>query len=168
MTCDYKRCTECKKDFPATPKFFFRQNVRYLKSKCRICVTALRRKNGRYHAAHSKRDRVRVIERMFWWGRDHRLGVTRADYECACAFQDHKCALCRTKLPERDCVDHDHKTGLVRGILCYGCNTHFEREGSSASKLTLVRRYLSRPYVWELALAVCAPRPPENPAQKSG
>lgn len=168
MTCDYKRCTECKKDFPATPEFFFRQNVRYLKSKCRVCVTALRRKKwallrGAFKARSRACDRAYVLV-----GRDHRLGVTRADYECVRAFQDHKCALCRTKLPERDCVDHDHKTGLVRGILCYGCNTHFEREGSSASKLTLVRRYLSRPYVWELALAVCAPRPPENPAQKSG
>jgi hypothetical protein len=31
------------------------------------------------------------------------------------------CAICK-KEPKRACVDHDHKTGKVRGILCHQCN----------------------------------------------
>lgn len=38
--------------------------------------------------------------------------------------QDHRCAICLEKLGEsRDThVDHDHKTGKIRQILCRGCN----------------------------------------------
>ena len=40
------------------------------------------------------------------------------------ASQDHKCLICGTPLQEkRRCIDHNHKTGEVRGILCVRCNT---------------------------------------------
>ena len=41
--------------------------------------------------------------------------------------QDHKCAICSKSLIEtKRCIDHDHKTGKVRGILCYSCNVGLE------------------------------------------
>jgi len=37
--------------------------------------------------------------------------------------QDGKCPLCSRGLTvEAGCMDHDHATGRVRGILCRGCN----------------------------------------------
>ena len=39
-----------------------------------------------------------------------------------------KCEVCDVelvegnKLPNRRCMDHDHKTGLFRNVLCHGCN----------------------------------------------
>ena len=35
--------------------------------------------------------------------------------------QDNLCKLCNHEL-DSPCLDHDHKTGLVRGVLCRGCN----------------------------------------------
>jgi len=38
--------------------------------------------------------------------------------------QEGLCALCFESLEgRRACIDHDHKTGKVREILCSGCNT---------------------------------------------
>jgi len=38
--------------------------------------------------------------------------------------QEEKCALCKTDTPNARgwTTDHDHETGLVRGILCHTCN----------------------------------------------
>ncbi len=40
--------------------------------------------------------------------------------------QDGKCALCPLDLrrhPEEMCLDHDHVTGMIRGVLCRNCNS---------------------------------------------
>lgn len=51
-------------------------------------------------------------------------GITKADYEALYEFQGGLCALCRraTGKSKRLSVDHDHKTGEVRGLLCGTCN----------------------------------------------
>jgi len=36
--------------------------------------------------------------------------------------QDYKCAIC-LKRKKKLHVDHNHKTGKVRGLLCFTCNT---------------------------------------------
>lgn len=51
--------------------------------------------------------------------------------------QDNKCAICKinfsvTKKSLKPHIDHNHKTGVVRGLLCQTCNIglgHIEREG---------------------------------------
>jgi len=55
--------------------------------------------------------------------RASQLGVTPADYEVMLAGQDGHCALCpSTPKTRRLHVDHNHRTGVVRGLLCFGCN----------------------------------------------
>ncbi|NNH56932.1 hypothetical protein HLI01_08940 [Rhizobium laguerreae] len=50
-----------------------------------------------------------------------RYGLTPESYDVLFASQDGKCAICQ-KVPARPCVDHNHVTGQVRGILCHFCN----------------------------------------------
>ena len=55
-----------------------------------------------------------------------RYGITMDDYANMLADQDGVCAICGYA-PSSDkkalMVDHDHKTGNIRGLLCIHCNT---------------------------------------------
>lgn len=55
-------------------------------------------------------------------------GITVKDYERMLAEQDGLCAICLTTPDQQKrrkylCVDHDHETGEVRGLLCGPCNS---------------------------------------------
>lgn len=48
-------------------------------------------------------------------------GLTLGDYEAMYAAQSGRCAICDMEY-ESLVVDHDHKTGAVRALLCITCN----------------------------------------------
>lgn len=57
--------------------------------------------------------------------RAKRLGVGDAEYEVMLLEQGGVCAICGNPPKEggrRLHVDHDHRTGKVRGLLCFRCN----------------------------------------------
>lgn len=50
-------------------------------------------------------------------------GLTVEQYDDMLAAQGGVCAICsRPPGKTRLHVDHDHKTGIVRGLLCFSCN----------------------------------------------
>jgi recombination endonuclease VII len=55
------------------------------------------------------------------WELQHRYGMNSVEYAQKIADQDGQCLICRLQ-SERLVVDHDHKTGQVRGLLCVSCN----------------------------------------------
>jgi hypothetical protein len=69
-----------------------------------------------------------------------RYGITTLEYDSMSASQSHKCKICEkeTKLV----VDHDHKTGIVRGLLCHHCNTMLGLAKDSLQTLQGAIRYL--------------------------
>lgn len=55
----------------------------------------------------------------------HRLTKRQADElrRSLIAAQDNRCALCEDTLEGKTaCLDHDHRTGLIRSVLCLNCN----------------------------------------------
>jgi hypothetical protein len=48
--------------------------------------------------------------------------LTPEDYTVIEAFQGGVCAACGRRETRRLAVDHDHKTGKIRGLLCWVCN----------------------------------------------
>lgn len=54
-------------------------------------------------------------------------GITLEQYDEMILAQENKCAICGTSSPggpgKRLCVDHNHITGQIRGLLCQKCNT---------------------------------------------
>lgn len=54
--------------------------------------------------------------------RKYYYGISDKEYQRMLFNQKGICSICERKL-DPPCVDHDHKTGKVRGLLCGKCNT---------------------------------------------
>lgn len=76
----------------------------------------------------------------------HLYGITLADYELMLEAQGGVCAICGSDTPGRNhkffCVDHNHHTGNVRGLLCNDCNVGIGRLGDTSEKIRRVLSYL--------------------------
>lgn len=70
-------------------------------------------------------------------------GITLEEFEDLFAAQEYKCAICKTE-PKKPCVDHDHRTGKVRGVLCSGCNSALGALGDNLSGLLRAVEYLAK------------------------
>ena len=52
----------------------------------------------------------------------HLYGTTLDEYNQMLSDQGHVCAICKKSKRYNLCVDHDHTTKVIRGLLCHGCN----------------------------------------------
>lgn len=77
-------------------------------------------------------------------GRVRQYGGKNEDYQKLLARQDNCCAGCREPFQEGDRrhLDHDHTSGLIRGILHHGCNTALGLTGESPARLRALAHYL--------------------------
>ena len=55
--------------------------------------------------------------------RKRKYGMSKADFDNLYELQKGACQICGGNLNHSLNVDHDHKTGRVRGLLCSYCNT---------------------------------------------
>ena len=112
-----KQCKGCYKVHPIN--HYGKQSVATgkLKSRCKDCN---RESLYAWRLAHP--DRFRKVG----WAYELRklYGITVADYEQMLLNQGGVCAICG-KINTRQlklAVDHNHKTGKIRGLLCDRCN----------------------------------------------
>jgi hypothetical protein len=90
--------------------------LRYKSSRrCVICTNEL----NKYRYAtipqqkRQRQDHVRALK----------YGCTPEQYDALFEKQEGKCACCdRDNSPHALCVDHNHRTGAIRGLLCHRCN----------------------------------------------
>lgn len=115
-------CTICKDtNKPRISEFFSsdRSVKNGLKAVCRTCLSAKHKKWAATPAAKSS-VRSRQIKSSY--------GLSADDYDRLFRDQCGRCAICMrtedssTKKRRILHVDHDHMTGLVRGLLCNTCN----------------------------------------------
>lgn len=73
-------------------------------------------------------------------------GITLAAYEDILDRQGGKCAICDKAPAERRLViDHDHRTGAIRGLLCASCNVGVGMFRDHVGLLRKAIDYLSKP-----------------------
>lgn len=112
-TCGSKECTSAQ---------YRDERICVLKGKvkkhqdliCALCENSFERRS-----ANHKRYCTECVPDQIWRGRAQRYGIGKKQWDLLLKNQNGKCALCE-KIPE--VVDHCHKRGVVRGLLCNSCN----------------------------------------------
>jgi hypothetical protein len=59
-------------------------------------------------------------------------------------LQDFSCSICRRSLPKPN-IDHSHKTGTARGLLCFRCNFGLGWFDDNIESMIRAAEYLSSP-----------------------
>lgn len=137
MKSEHKICLICEKEFPATLEFFHRNRSNknglntYCKRCANKCVSVYQKEHlEQVHAykliwTHKNKDKTRNHYLK------NRFGIDSGWYDAALAAQKGVCAICGKPETAPDnkhggakrlAVDHNHKTGKVRGLLCMKCN----------------------------------------------
>jgi hypothetical protein len=117
-----KRCPDCGEIKSVTEfgKDRTRGDGRY--PYCKTCRNARDKINGAKYRATEKGKQVNANANL-----KNKYGITLADYDEMFEAQGGVCAICgkpqQSHNGRRLDVDHDHKTGKVRGLLCNKCNT---------------------------------------------
>jgi hypothetical protein len=137
-------CHECEKawirDYHKSPqgkekqKEWIGQNKEKIEEYKRVYRndTVRRERSKAYH-------RARFLRESF--------NMTVDDYMVMFQEQDGKCAICGSETISNGnrknfCVDHDHATGRVRGLLCHNCNVSVGLMKDSPSLLRKAATYL--------------------------
>lgn len=71
-----------------------------------------------------------------------KYGVSLKEYDRLFALQEGKCGICEKTQERAFDVDHDHKTGRVRGLLCTSCNRMLGHAGDNPGHLARGIAYL--------------------------
>lgn len=79
------------------------------------------------------------------WFLKNLYGIGISEYNLMYENQNGRCAICNThqsELKKSLCVDHDHETGKIRGLLCSDCNTSLGLAKENVEILHKMIRYL--------------------------
>ncbi len=131
-------CSRCGVEKPLSEFHSCTNLVSGVNPACKVCENERRRKWRNEHAdqiktrqPHYRRtyksrhpERQRASERR--QSLKKKFGISIEQYDKMLELQAFGCAICRAvsdKSGRRLAVDHDHKTGRLRGLLCTNCNT---------------------------------------------
>lgn len=144
-------CERCGVRFKAGRKQYLCDECSVEWGRCGLCAKILSAeafppnaamkfgRQGDCYVCYRKRLRGYHLKKHF--------GVTPEVYELLLNLQNSACAICLKKPRTRLlAIDHDHKTGQIRGLLCTRCN--HKLLGASNEDPAILRRaadYLERP-----------------------
>jgi len=160
-----KRCSKCGVE-QSPDQFYKAKGTRDgLRGDCKICFSKRARAN---YLANSEReiarvkqwqqanpDRVRAAQRKRRsqpgskladraWHLKRKYGMTLKQYDDLLTAQEGRCAICEEP-PRADVslhIDHDHNTGVVRGLLCFRCNNALGDFADDGGRLIRAVHYL--------------------------
>jgi len=139
-----KICTKCKEEKHLSEFSKDRAKKSGRTSQCKKCkndyMKLFRKNNPELCKKYLKKSTLKMI-----------FGLSLQEYNKILSSQNYRCAICgkkeKRKLNGKICslsVDHDHKTGKIRGLLCNDCNNGIGRMKDDISLLENAISYLRR------------------------
>lgn len=144
MTSLFKACTSCGEEKPIAE---FRNRggsqKHLLKSRCNECLYHQHKKWTEDNPEAVQRYRAK--DKWTLKKRCDRHGITVEEFWTLYEEQDGTCPVCDTAIEaENSAIDHNHETGVVRGILCKNCNRGLGLLGDSPDTMARAAQYLKR------------------------
>lgn len=148
----HKKCKECGEtksveDFPKA--HVSNTGHQIYKARCKPCHNALEAHKWANVSEERKRKRLIKSKERFDsdYHKNYRLGIkyglTLEQFNEMYATQEGKCDICGDETPSNVIrVDHNHKTGKVRSLLCHQCNVGLGHFKESPELLTKAIAYL--------------------------
>lgn len=157
-----KKCTVCKLN-KSTKEFCFDKRMKLkLSSKCKTCnydklklwraknrakVTENNRLYKKRHPEKTREQKLKDSKKYYrktgWKNRIlKRYGLDHTAFESMKLEQKNRCAICNKEEVELH-IDHCHKTGKIRGLLCQKCNTGIGLLGDDLLILNKAVKYLN-------------------------
>jgi len=139
-----KICIKCKKKKSLSEFHKNKNRPHGRQDVCKQCkkkYDAKWRKNN--YGKNCKSRRTSHLKQMY--------GLSDSDYNAMFEEQDGKCKICgihQRSLKRTLNVDHNHKTGFVRGLLCAECNKGLGNFKDNVELLQIAASYLENEY-WE-------------------
>ena len=124
-----KECPKCKQTKPLEQFAKDRRARSGVYSYCLVCCKEKSKQQRLRDPQCSRRSHLR-----------RRYGLTTDQFTEMLEAQEYKCAICHDETFL--CIDHDHKTGEVRGLLCHPCNLAIGKLKDSIPNLENAIRYL--------------------------
>lgn len=141
---DIQKCSKCLIDKPID-QFQRRKTVIHrVYSWCKKCVNA---NTNEWRKTKGGRDKERNLHLT------KSFNITIEQYNAIAASQDNKCAICnqlesyitpKMNKPASLAVDHCHKTGKIRALLCRRCNQVLGQFNDDISAFQRVIDYLNK------------------------
>jgi hypothetical protein len=126
---DTKRCPDCgiEKSLDEFPR-----NKNYADGRHTYCKPC--------HNARGKESKQRLHGGSRHYHLVRRYGIGAHHVEAMIRAQGGVCAICKTEPAMH--VDHDHESGLIRGVLCFNCNGGLGQFKDDARNLSRAIEYL--------------------------
>lgn len=135
-----KTCTKCNCEKALIDFYRDKRGQFGVHSQCKKCSLVRQQK-------YQRENRQKFCD----YQRKYHRGVTPEHYAAMLHEQRGVCAICKQPETSRSCggdkiaalaVDHCHRTGRVRALLCQNCNRGLGRFHDDSDKLEAAARYI--------------------------
>lgn len=142
-----KQCSKCL-EFKQLDQFYQHPKALYKRqSQCKSCRVLIQREYRELNPDINKKiDRKKYLRSKVQLKNERYLrnyGITLKDFNDLLEKQNNECLICQEK-NKRFHLDHCHKTGKIRGILCAQCNTGIGLFKENVEYLTNAIRYITK------------------------